>query len=137
MGGEDTLWLVLRTLLALPVVLGAAWFTIRFVLGRKSFLPGVRRMRVVESLPLSARGALVLVELGGRYYFLACQEGAVTLIKEMEELPDPVTDPRPAPAWAGPGWSGWPARLSRPAALWPRADVNHFLKAWRKKDGPR
>ncbi|MDA8335213.1 MAG: flagellar biosynthetic protein FliO [Peptococcaceae bacterium] len=129
MGSDGTLWIVLRTLLALPVVLAAAYLSIRFMLGRKSLRPGVRRMRLVESLPLSAKGVLVLVELGGRYYFLACQEGAVALIKEMEELPAPLSP------GTGPDLFDLGAAIPKISALWRKADFNNRVKAW--KNDPR
>ena len=133
MGSDDTLWIFLRTLLALPVVLAAAYLTIRFVLGKKSFMPGVRRMRVVESLPLSGKGALLLVELGGRYYFLACQEGAVALIKEMEELPAPLSTGT-APLGNLLDLGTYAPKI---AALWQKTDLNYRINAWRGKNGPR
>lgn len=133
MGSDDTLWIFLRMLLSLPVVLVLAYLTIRYVLGKKNYAPAVRRLRLVESLPLSGKGTLVLVEMGGRYYFLACQEGAVALIKEMEELPAPLsTGPAPLGDLFDLG-----AVVPKMAALWEKADLNYRIKTWRGKHGPR
>jgi|GEM_PF-1895830 len=144
MGSDDTLWIFLRMLVALPVVLGMAYLTIRFVLARKTIVPGGRRMRLVETLPLSGKGALVLVEMGGRYFFLACQDQAVVLLKEMEEPPPPLEAASGewfdwgkaalqlgSPARKMAGWGG------KAAALWRKTDPNYLLKAWRGHRGAR
>ena len=130
MGSGDTFWLFLRMLVALPVVLAAAYLTIRFVLARKTLGPGVRRMRLVETLPFSGKGALLLVEMGGRYYFLACQDQAVVLLKEMEELPPPVE------AAAGTRFD-WGQAVSGVAALRRGVNLNYLSRVWRGHRGAR
>ncbi|HUW66303.1 MAG TPA: flagellar biosynthetic protein FliO [Spirochaetia bacterium] len=133
MGSDDVLWVFLRTLLALPVVLALAYLTIRYVLGRKNLTAGPRRMRVVETLPLGGKGALVLIEMGGRYYLLAYQEGAVAVLKEMDELPAPVE--------AGTAPFGelfdLAAAVPKISALWERVDLENRVRTWRGKHGPR
>lgn len=124
MGSDDTLWLFLRLVIALPVVLLMAHLTIRYVLGRKTFLPGVRRMRLVESLPFGIKGSLALVEMGGRYYFLACQEGAVALIKEMDELPAPLAGP------ATGSYFDLGAMVPKLSGAWRKAGPDYLVKRY-------
>ncbi|MCL6639500.1 MAG: flagellar biosynthetic protein FliO [Firmicutes bacterium] len=87
MGGE-IFWAFIKLFVALPVVLVLACFVIRYIIGNKALSgAGARRMRVLERLPLTPKTAVVLLELGGRYYLLALHEAGVTLLKELEELP--------------------------------------------------
>lgn len=96
---SETLWLFIRMIILLPLVLVLAYFTIKYGLARnKGFTAGTRHMRVVEHLPLGPKGGLTLVEIGGRYYLVAFQEDSISLLKEFDSLPEPITG-----TGAGPG----------------------------------
>lgn len=90
---NEIIWLFIRVLVLLPLILALAYVTIKYGLARnRNFTSGVRYMRTVERLPLGQKGGLALVEIGGRYYLLAFQEENVSLIKEFEALPEPLTN---------------------------------------------
>ncbi|MCL6611810.1 MAG: flagellar biosynthetic protein FliO [Peptococcaceae bacterium] len=81
-----------RIIIALPLVAALAYFLIRHGLARRTFLPGGRRrMRLVEQIPLGPKTSLSLVEVGGRYILLAHSENGFCVVREMDELPGPVT----------------------------------------------
>lgn len=87
---EDLIWAVVRLLLALPLVLGLAYLVLKYGLAKRyATMPGNRRIKLVEQLPLGPKTVLSLVALGGRYYLLAHQDNSVSLIKELDELPEP------------------------------------------------
>ncbi|HOV80424.1 MAG TPA: flagellar biosynthetic protein FliO [Bacillota bacterium] len=86
----DLVWAVVRLLVALPLVLALAYLVLKYGLARRFVVtPGIRRMKLLEQLPLGPKTTLSLVMLGGRYYLFAHQDNAVLLVKEMEELPEP------------------------------------------------
>ena len=93
---SDSLLALLRLLVALPLVLLLCFVVLRYLVPRtlSGFAAG-RRMRVVEQLPLGPKTGMSLVRVGARYYLLAYHEGAVTVVKEMDELPE-VLAPEPA-----------------------------------------
>ncbi|AEG59523.1 flagellar biosynthetic protein FliO [Desulforamulus ruminis] len=89
---KEILWLFIRVLVLLPLILFLAYITIKFGLARnRVFSTGKRYMRTVENLPLGSKGGLTLVEIGGRYYLFALQEGRISLVKEFESLPEPLS----------------------------------------------
>jgi len=93
--------LLLRTLLALVVVLALAWVLLRW--GMRRLLPGGaggRPLRVVARVPLDGRRAAVLVEAAGRYLLLGVGEGSVTLLTEL--APEAVAQALAAEAAARP-----------------------------------
>ncbi len=86
---NDLIWAVVRMLITLPLVLGAAFIVIKYGLGRRYVTtPGKRLMRLVEQLPLGPKTTLSLVVMGGRYYLLAHQDNSIRLVKELDELPE-------------------------------------------------
>ncbi|MDO7788376.1 flagellar biosynthetic protein FliO [Desulforamulus aquiferis] len=93
---NETIWLFIRLVIVLPLVLVLAYFTIKYGLSRnKGFVSGSRHMRVVEYLPLGQKGGLAMVEIGDRYYLVAFQENNISLLKEFEQLPEPLSSPGP------------------------------------------
>jgi len=92
---KELIFAFIRTIIALPVVVGLAYVVIKYGLARRGLAQGGtggRRMRVVEQLPLGAKGLLHLVEVGDKYYLLAQSENGFTMIKELDRLPDPLAD---------------------------------------------
>lgn len=86
----DLIWAVVRLLVALPLVLGLAYLVLKYGLARRYVITsGYRRMKLVEQLPLGPKTTLSLVGLGGRYYLLAHQDNSISLVKELNELPEP------------------------------------------------
>ncbi|MCL6635842.1 MAG: flagellar biosynthetic protein FliO, partial [Peptococcaceae bacterium] len=81
MSGE-LIWAVVKLVVALPLVLGLACLSLKYGLARRyAVTPGSRRMKLVEQLPLGPKAVLSLVQLGGRYYLLAHQDNAISLLK--------------------------------------------------------
>jgi flagellar protein FliO/FliZ len=76
---------LLQTLFALIGVCLLAYVLMRYGLGRTAFGRGAGRyMRIRERLPLDARRALVLVEVGDRVYLVGTGDGAApTLLREL------------------------------------------------------
>lgn len=102
---------IIQLVVYLILVCLLAYVVIRYGLGRRfAFLSG-RRMRVVEQLPLGPKAAMTLVQVGNRYYLLAHQDGAVTVVREFEQLPEEL----PVPA----GYAGqWPSPAADRLAVW-------------------
>ncbi|BAF60258.1 MAG: flagellar biosynthetic protein FliO [Pelotomaculum sp.] len=80
---------VVRLLLALPLVLAAAYLVLKYGLARRyPVIAGSRRLKLLEQLPLGPKTVLSLVSLGDKYYLFAHQDNSVSLVKELEELPE-------------------------------------------------
>lgn len=89
MSGE-LIWALVRLMVALPLVLGMVYLVLKYGLARRYVVTsGQRRMKLVEQLPLGPKSVLSLVALGGRYYLLAHQDNSISLIKDLDELPEP------------------------------------------------
>ncbi|MHB8919023.1 MAG: flagellar biosynthetic protein FliO [Desulfocucumaceae bacterium] len=87
---------LIRIIIMLPLVAALAYFLIKYGLARRSFLPGgKRRMRLVEQVPIGPKASVSLLEVGGRYVLLAHSENGFCVIREMDELPDPVFQQEP------------------------------------------
>jgi len=86
---SDLVWAMVRVLVALPLVLGLAYLVLKYGIARRYVITtGNRRMRLVEQLPLGPKTTLSLVALGEAYFLLAHQDGSITLVKELGELPE-------------------------------------------------
>lgn len=86
---EEMFWAVVRLLVSLPLVVALAYFTIKYGLARRSFIWGARRyMQVVEQISLGPRTGLSLVQVGREYFLIAFHEGRITLVKELDKLPE-------------------------------------------------
>ncbi len=87
----DILAAAVRMIILLPLVTVLAYFLIKYGLARKPFIyGGRRRMRLIEQIPLGPKTVLSLVEVGGRYILLAHSENGFHVIREMEEMPEPI-----------------------------------------------
>jgi flagellar protein FliO/FliZ len=99
---------LLQTLLALAAVCILAWVVLRWS-ARRGLGTGRGRVRVLERVPLDARRALYLVQIGERVLLVGAGEGgAPSLLAELDpsELP-PAAEP---PA----GLADWVQRLRGP-----------------------
>lgn len=86
----DLIETVVRLLVALPLILGLAYLVLKYGLARRYLVTtGNRRMKLVEQLPLGTKTTLSLVALGGKFYLLAHQDNAISLVKELGELGEP------------------------------------------------
>jgi flagellar protein FliO/FliZ len=77
--------LLLRTLLALAIVVALVWILLRW--GLRRLAPGAakgRALRLVARQPLDGRRSVVLVEAAGRYLLLGVAEGSVRLLGELD-----------------------------------------------------
>jgi len=78
--------MLLKTILALIIVIALAWVLLRWGLAR--LLPGRARgageIHVVDRQPLDARRQVVLVQAYGRYLLLGVGDGSVTLLAELD-----------------------------------------------------
>jgi len=87
---SDLTQAVVRLLVSLPLVLALIYLVLKYGLGRRYMVArGGSRMKLLEQLPLGPKTTLSLVEFGGRYYLLAHQENAISLVKELDDLPEP------------------------------------------------
>ncbi|MCL6477605.1 MAG: flagellar biosynthetic protein FliO [Peptococcaceae bacterium] len=99
----EILLAAVKLIIMLPLVTALAYFLIKYGLSRKSFLPGgKRRMRLVEQIPIGPKALISLVEVGGRYILLAHSDSGFQVIRDMDELPEPIAQPDREPAdWKG------------------------------------
>ncbi|GAB6180198.1 hypothetical protein JCM14036_15170 [Desulfotomaculum defluvii] len=89
---NETIWLFIKVMTLLPLILVLAYLSIKYGLARtRGFAMGTRYMRRVDHLPLGPKAGLALVEVGGRYYLVAFQENHISLIKEFDSLPEPLS----------------------------------------------
>jgi flagellar protein FliO/FliZ len=94
MAGE-LFWAVVRLCICLPLVVGLIYVFLRFGLSRK-LLPGGagRYIQVIEQVPLGPKTTVSIVKIGQRAYLCGHGEGAVSILKELnEEFPDVVNPP--------------------------------------------
>lgn len=82
-----------RMAISLPLVAALAYFILRYSLGRRATgLFGQRRMRLLEQVPLGPKATISLIQVGQRYYLLAHLDGAMNVVKEMDELPEVIPE---------------------------------------------
>jgi flagellar protein FliO/FliZ len=89
--------LLLRTVIALGVVVALAYVALRYGLPR--LMPGLRSaggpLRIVARQALDTRRQVVIVEACGRYLLLGVAEGSVTLLTEI--APEAVAEAQARP----------------------------------------
>ncbi|MFH2004968.1 MAG: flagellar biosynthetic protein FliO [bacterium] len=76
--------LLLKTILALILVIALAWIFLRW--GLRRLIPGSRPspdMRVIARMPVDGRRSLLVVEAYGHYLLLGVTEGGITLLREL------------------------------------------------------
>lgn len=89
-------WALLKVLLSLVLVCGAAYVLLRLA---RRFLPGASTrggcIRVIDRCPLSARQQLWVVEVTGRYYLIGSTDSSLTRLAELdpEDIPPPREEP--------------------------------------------
>lgn len=84
---------MLRLIFALPCVLILAYLVVKYGFSHRMTTMGKRRrMRLVEQLPLGPKVVLNLVQVGSQYYLFAQQEGAFAILKELETLPEELSE---------------------------------------------
>jgi flagellar biogenesis protein FliO len=92
---DGYLWSLLRAILALALVLALAWGVLRWLaqrgFGTGRSLPGGRRLRLLERLPLDARRSVYLVEADARCFLIGAGEGEGPRL--LAELPGPSPQP--------------------------------------------
>lgn len=82
-----------RMAISLPLVAALAYFILKYSLGRRATgLMGQRRLRLLEQVPLGPKATISLIQVGQRYYLLAHQDGAMTVVREMDELPGVIPE---------------------------------------------
>ncbi len=95
MSGE-VLELFIRLLIVLPIILILMFLVFKFGISRKlAGTDGVKRMRLVEHLPLGTKSVLSIVEVGEKYYLIAHNDRGFELIKELDEIPGSVGEATP------------------------------------------
>lgn len=84
----DAFWLLLRVAVSLVVVVALIWVLARV---RKRVGPkGASSLQVVSKIPVSRRGALLLVEIEGKILLLGSTETNISLLSEVERREDEV-----------------------------------------------
>lgn len=83
---------LLQTLLALAAVCVLAWVVLRWSARGGLGMGQGQRIRVVERVALDARRTAFLVEVGGKYYFLAAGDGgspSLIATLDVSDVPEP------------------------------------------------
>ncbi len=84
--------------LALPAVALAALAVAALILSRRSKARGPSRIRVLETLSVGPKRALVLAQLGDTQLLIGSSEGGLTLLSQQQThavYPEPATQPLP------------------------------------------
>ena len=82
----DTLWLILRLVLSLALVLGLIWGLARI---KKRVSPtNAGTIQVLSKIPVSRKGSLLLVEVGGKKLMIGATDNNISLISEIDIAPD-------------------------------------------------
>lgn len=82
----DTLWLTLRFVVSLAVVIGLIWGLARV---KKRVSPkGTGTINLVSKVPVSKKGSLLLVEVGGKTMMLGATDTSITLLSVIETSAD-------------------------------------------------
>lgn len=78
----ETIGLVLRVVVSLAIVLALIW---AFARVRKRVAPkGASALNIVSKVPVSKRGALLLVEVGNRTLLLGSTDESISLLTEVQ-----------------------------------------------------
>jgi flagellar protein FliO/FliZ len=78
----DTLWLILRFVVSLAVVIGLIYGLARV---KKRVSPkGAGAINVVSKVPVSKKGSLLLVEVGGKTMMLGATDNSITLLSVID-----------------------------------------------------
>lgn len=88
-------WSLLKILVALVLVCGAAYVLLAAV---RRFLPGTTPrgcMRIIDRCPLSSRQQLWVVEVTGRFFLIGATDTRLTRLAELdpEDIPPPASAP--------------------------------------------
>jgi len=82
----DTLWLILRFVVSLAVVIGLIWGLARV---KKRVSPkGTGSIQLVSKVPVSKKGSLLLVEVGGKTMMLGATDNSITLLSVIDTSAD-------------------------------------------------
>jgi flagellar protein FliO/FliZ len=82
----DTLWLTLRFVVSLAVVIGLIWGLARV---KKRVSPkGAGTINLVSKVPVSKKGSLLLVEVGGKTMMLGATDTSITLLSVIDTAAD-------------------------------------------------
>lgn len=82
----DTVWLVLRFVLSLAVVLGLIWGLARV---KKRISPtNSGTIQVLSKIPVSRKGSLLLVEVGGKKLMIGATDSNISLLSVIEMPPE-------------------------------------------------
>ena len=78
----DTLWLILRFVVSLAVVIGLIYGLARV---KKRVSPkGAGAITLVSKVPVSKKGSLLLVEVGGKTMMLGATDNSITLLSVID-----------------------------------------------------
>ena len=82
----DTFLLVLKLVIALAVVLGLIWGLARI---KKRISPtNSATIQVLSKIPVSRKGSLLLVEVGGKKLMIGATENNISLLSVIDMLPE-------------------------------------------------
>jgi len=82
----DTLWLILRLVLSFALVLGLIWGLARI---KKRVSPtNAGTIQVLSKIPVSRKGSLLVVEVGGKKLVIGATDSSISLISEIEIAPE-------------------------------------------------
>ena len=82
----DTFSLVLKLVIALAIVLGLIWGLARV---KKRINPtNSATIQVLSKIPVSRKGSLLLVEVGGKKLMIGATDNNISLLSEIDMLPE-------------------------------------------------
>jgi flagellar protein FliO/FliZ len=82
----DTLWLILRLGLSFALVLGLIWGLARI---KKRVSPtNAGTIQVLSKIPVSRKGSLLLVEVGGKKLMIGATDNNISLISVVDIVPE-------------------------------------------------
>jgi flagellar protein FliO/FliZ len=82
----DTVWLILRFVVSLAVVIALIWGLARV---KKRVSPkGAGSIQLVSKVPISKKGSLLLVEVGGKTMMIGATDNNITLLSVIETTAD-------------------------------------------------
>ncbi|HHX51437.1 MAG TPA: flagellar biosynthetic protein FliO [Clostridia bacterium] len=99
---------LLRLAIFLPLVIGLAYWSIRFGATKGGYLTAAsKNMRLMERLSLGPKTGLCIVQVAGRYYLLGVTEREVTFLQELTDYTEsePISEGEKMALFRL--WKGW------------------------------
>ena len=88
--GWDFIIALIKLIVMLPLVIILAYLVIRYALPRLSGTGPMKgsHLQIVDRLVLSTKSSIIVLKAADSYYLLANNDGATSLIKELDDYPE-------------------------------------------------